>query len=115
MVKTAEVYELRLYGAHVVARTAYDKRPEGISRLAAFLDDAGCPSTQPLLMRYAPGPSGGLDKTMELFVPTESADGVTSNGDVELTSAGGELVASIEFSGNVTPELAEKGARGFRV
>lgn len=112
LVKRTPAYELRLYKSYTVAAVAYDTRPEGLARLAAYFDgsnaaEARIPATSPLTMRYAPAP-GGLAKRMELFVPPVpgALPPAPSDGSVVLEAAGGELLASLSVPGSVTPEVA---------
>ncbi len=115
VVRATPAYELRVYDAYTAARTPYNTRPEGLQRLAEYLE--GCnaagtrlPATQPLVTRYDPTPGGGLDKCMELSVSyaaagLASAPAPTSEG-VALRAAGGEAVAARVLLGNVTPDTA---------
>jgi len=108
-------YELRLYGAYVVACTPYETRPEGLAVLSDYLAAAGnaggatLPATQPLVTRYEPGANGELLKWMLLRVaaqtPPQPAPALADF--VRLRVAGGEAVACATLMGAVTPARAE--------
>lgn len=113
--------QLRLYGAYAVAWTPYASRPEGIARLAAFLEARGWPPSQPLVLRYTPRRTDGrardeFDKRMELRVPATGAaaaaataavdDGAGGDDGVRVGAAGGRLMAAAELRGSATPEAA---------
>lgn len=112
--KQQKNYDVRLYDSYAVAETYYDKRPEGIAVLAAYMDGENelgvkLPATQPILMSYVPSDQG-LVKTMRLYLNTGAAGGsppLPKDSSVRIDIGGAELVAVLTFSGNITPTVAE--------
>jgi len=107
-------YSIRLYDTHYVVRTAYQRRDEGFDALGSYLDgdnEAGAriPAPQPVIMTYPPGGA----KSMQLFVPTpkEGQPPLPLQAGVSLAVAGGEALATTEFTGYATKEAADKAKR----
>lgn len=88
---TTDSYQVRLYDTHLNISAPYETRPEGLAKVAAYMDGANSlgvkiPATQPLVMRYAPGSGGQLQKTISLYVPRAGSEPppMPSNAGVEL-------------------------------
>ena len=54
LVEARDTYSIRLYAAHIVARTRYERRDEGFLRLGRYFDENEnkLQQTQPIVMRY---------------------------------------------------------------
>jgi pre-mRNA-processing factor 19 len=109
-----DLYELRIYGGHYVARAPYNNREKGLAALMSYIEGGNeetktFPATQPLIMRYtcAPGTEDVAGKTMELSLGAGVTDPPASVDptNVGVAAAGGELVAVVGFEGVATPGL----------
>lgn len=115
-----DLYELRIYGGHYVARAPYNNREKGLAALMSYIEGGNeetktFPATQPLIMRYTctPGTEDVAGKTMELSLGAGVTDPPASVDptNVGVAAAGGELVAVVGFEGVATPELAAEYRR----